>query len=73
MANGQSLPIKIPDVLFQYCGGNAAEIFEKRRIKSSIPSTLNDPFEWKPSVDEDVTPEQIWNTVTKLHRKSPLS
>jgi Protein of unknown function (DUF2971) len=72
MVNEEALPIKIPDVLFQYCEGNAVEIFEKRRIKSSIPSTLNDPFEWKPSVDEDVTPEQIWNTMTKLHRKSPL-
>jgi hypothetical protein len=51
----EGLPLKIPDVLFQYCGGNAVEIFEKRRIKSSIPSTPNDSFEWKPSVDEDVT------------------
>src|SRR6266481_3533599 len=72
MAYEEGLPIKIPDVLFQYCGGNVVEIFEKRRIKSSIPSTLNDPFEFNPSVDEYVTPEQIWNTMTKLHRKSPL-
>jgi Protein of unknown function (DUF2971) len=57
---------------FNTAAGMRPRSLKKRRIKSSIPSTLNDPFEWKPSVDEDVTPEQIWNTVTKLHRKSPL-
>jgi hypothetical protein len=72
MANEEHLPIRVPDVLFQYCGRSAIDIFEKRRIKSSTPSTLNDPFEWKPSVDEEVTPEQIWNTMTKLHRKDQL-
>jgi hypothetical protein len=30
MANEEGLPIKIPDVLFQYCGGSAVEIFGKK-------------------------------------------
>jgi hypothetical protein len=64
--------IRIPDILFQYCSESAIDIFENRRIKSSTPSTLNDPFEWKPSVDEQVTPDQIWNTMVALHRKDPL-
>ncbi len=29
MVNEEVLPIRIQDVLFQYCGGNAVEIFEK--------------------------------------------
>jgi hypothetical protein len=72
MENEELVPARVPDVLFQYCGESAIGIFEESRIKSSTPSTLNDPFEWKPCVDEQVTPEQIWNTITRLHRKDPL-
>jgi hypothetical protein len=44
MANEESLPIKIPDVLFQYCGGNAVEIFEKRRINLQSHPRLTIPL-----------------------------
>jgi hypothetical protein len=70
--NEEYSQIGIPDILFQYCSESAIDIFENRRIKSSTPSTLNDPFEWKPSVDEEVTPDQIWDTMVTLHKKRPL-
>ena len=72
MANEEHLPIRVPDVLFQYCSTSAIDIFDKRRIKSSTPSTLNDPFEWKPVVAEQATADQIWKAVTTTHNRAPL-
>ena len=72
MTTGEQLPNQPPDVLYQYCGERAVDIFENGRVKSSTPSTLNDPFEWKPSVDEEATAEQIWNTMNRLDKKQPL-
>jgi hypothetical protein len=72
MPNIEHLHATVPDLLFQYCPGKAIDVFENRRIKTSTPSTLNDPFEWKPTVDEEATPDQIWKATKTLHRKDPL-
>ncbi len=72
MANDERPLIRVPDVLFQYCSERSINIFEENRIKSSTPSTLNDPFEWKPVVAEQATADQIWKTVTTTHNRAPL-
>jgi len=72
MANDERPLIRVPDVLFQYCRERSINIFEENRIKSSTPSTLNDPFEWKPVVAEQATADQIRKTLTTTHNRAPL-
>ena len=67
MANDERPLIRVPDVLFQYCSERSINIFEENRIKSSTPSTLNDPFEWKPVVAEQATADRPAEDVSSPH------
>jgi hypothetical protein len=72
MPDHDSIFTEPPEILFQYCDVKAIDVFTNNRIKTSTPSTLNDPFEWKPRIDETVTPDQIWRMINGLHAIEPL-
>ena len=47
------------DGLYKYCDQRGIDILQSLRLKVTPPIQFNDPFEFMPKVDFEITPEKI--------------
>jgi len=68
----QNLVVACHPLLYQYMPPIGVDAIRHKRILTSSPETMNDPFEWRPAVNEHVTEADFINAFSAVSSVFPF-